>query len=595
MKQFLKQVLATVVGISLWMLAAILICVVSIIGMALSDSSTKAVKRGSVMRITLSGVLDERAQEADLMSIILGGETGGLGLDELLAGIDAAAKNDNVEGIYLEVGNFDGGTPALMQELRQALVQYKKDSGKWIVAYGDTYTQGAYYLCSVADRVMLNPEGLLDWHGLASQPMFYTDLLKKVGVRFQVFKVGKFKSAVEPYIATEMSEPNRQQVDSFLRSIWGQMLAEVGESRNLTAEQLNQLADTLTAMQPASLLLEHHMVDTLTYIDGVRDALRARLNVAEGKKLPFVSPADVIAAAKTKSNDDKIAVYYASGEIVQLAAQDLMSQGETISQDATVRELRKLRTDKSVKAVVLRVNSPGGSAYASEQIWRELQLLKAEKPVVVSMAGMAASGGYYISCGASKILAEPMTLTGSIGIFGLIPDASELLTEKLELHFDVVKTNAHSDFGAMGRPFNDSESAMMQAYVERGYDLFTRRVAEGRGLPQDSVDAIGQGRVWTGEQALKIGLVDQLGNLNDAIAEAAKLAKLTDYERVNYPEQVPWFEQMMNENQESYFDARMHQTLGSLSPAIDLLKILEQQRTPQQCVLARMPFELNLY
>ncbi|MBO4907070.1 MAG: signal peptide peptidase SppA [Bacteroidaceae bacterium] len=594
MKKFLKQVLATVVGISLWFLLAIVICIVSVICMSIGDSSTTAVKNGSVMRITLNGVLSERSQEADVMSLLMGGNTEGLGLDQLLAGIDAAAKNDKVEGIYLEVGAFDGGTPAMLQELRQALLKYKQDSGKWIIAYGDIYTQGAYYLCSVADKVMLNPEGMVDWHGLASQPMFYTDLLKKVGVKFQVFKVGKFKSAVEPYIATEMSEPNRQQVTSFLSSIWEQMVEEVGESRSLTAEQLNLMADTFITMQPSQMLVDYHMVDTLTYIDGVRTFLRNRLNLEEGKSIRFVSPADVVADADTDSHDDKIAVFYASGEIVQQVANSIASSEENIVQDEVVRELRKLRENEDIKAVVMRVNSPGGSAFASEQIWRELQLLKEQKPVVVSMGGMAASGGYYISCGASKIFAEPTTLTGSIGIFGLIPDASELLTEKLELHFDVVATNRHSDFGAMGRPFNAEEAALMQAYVERGYDLFTRRVAEGRGLPQDSVDAIGQGRVWTGEQAIQLGLVDQLGNLEDALAEAAKLANLTEYERVNYPEQISWIDRMMQDKPESYFDARLHEALGNLYPMVSTLQMLQYQRVPQQCVFTRLPFELNI-
>ena len=595
MKQFIKYVFATVVGISLWLFAAFVICIVSVVCMSLGDSSSQAVKEGSVMRITLNGVLNERTQETDFMSMVMGGSAEGLGLDQLLSSIDAAAKNDNVVGIYLEVGTFDGGTPAMLQELRQALVKFKKDSGKWIVAYGDIYTQGAYYICSVADQLMLNTEGMVDWHGLSAQPMFYTDLLKKVGVKFQVFKVGKFKSAVEPYIATEMSEPNREQVEAYLGSVWGQMVSEVGQSRKLSAEKLNQLADTFVTMQPAAMLVKQNLVDTLTYIDGVKESLRNRLSLDEDKAIPFVSPADVLAAADTEDHDDKIAIYYATGEIVQFAPQSLMSSEETIQQDPTLRELRKLREDDDVKAVVLRVNSPGGSAFASEQIWRELQLLKTKKPVVVSMGGLAASGGYYISCGASKIIAEPTTLTGSIGIFGLIPDASELLTQKLELHFDVVKTNAHSDFGAMGRPFNDEESALMQAYVERGYDLFTRRVAEGRGLSLDSVNAIGQGRVWTGEQAIKLGLVDKLGNLDDAVAEAAKLAKVTDYERATYPTPTPWYESLMNNNQESYFDARMRSTFGTLLPAINTLQLLQFQRTPQQCVFTRLPYEMNLH
>lgn len=489
----------------------------------------------------------------------------------------------------------------MLQELRQALAKYK-ESGKWIYAYGDTYTQGAYYLASVADKVVVNPHGMLDWHGLGGTPMFYTETMKKLGVKMQVFKVGTFKSAVEPYINTEMSEANRLQTTAYLTSIWNQMLEEVGQSRQLSVEQLNALADTLTLMQPTEYLVESHLVDTLSYIDGFKEVLRTKLGLKEKKPINFVSPAELVANIDKKDEKARIAVYYAYGEIVDQASISPLSAGETyIETMPTIRELQKLRKDEDVKAVVIRVNSPGGSAFASEQIWHEIQLLKAEKPVVISMGGLAASGGYYISCGANKIVAEPSTLTGSIGIFGMIPEGRELLQDKLGLRFDVVKTNKHSDFGAssvmgvMARGFDESESALMQAYIERGYDLFISRVAEGRGITKDSVDVIGQGRVWTGEQAIKIGLVDQIGNLEDAIAEAAKLAELEKYSTDSYPAPSNFIEQLFNEKKESYFDAHMRTALGDFYPMLSTMQWMMHPQRIDECVYARVPFDLKIW
>ena len=406
---------------------------------------------------------------------------------------------------------------------------------------------------------------------------------------------------MEPYILTEMSEPNRLQVTSFLNSIWKQMVKEVSESRNVTAEQLNAIADTVSALQPMEMLVEQGLVDTLAYVDGFKDMLRAKLELKEKKDIPFVSPAELVASADKDDEDDRVAVYYAYGEIVDSQTSGILPSTETqIVTMPTLRELQKLRKDEDVKAVVIRVNSPGGSAFASEQIWHEIQLLKAEKPVVVSMGGYAASGGYYISCGASKILAEPTTLTGSIGIFGMFPDGEELLTQKAGLHFDLAKTNKHSDFGSasvmglMARSFNAEESAILQAYIERGYDLFTSRVAEGRGLTKDSVDAIGQGRVWTGEQAIELGLVDQLGNLDDAIEEAAKLAELEEYSVDEYPAEPSWMDKLTKKGGDSYFDARLHKTLGNAYPLAMMLQQMLAATSIQQCVYARLPFGFEI-
>ena len=600
MKDFIKNVLATIVGLGLFLLISGIIFFVSLIGMAASEGGTTSVKNGSVLRINLAGSLEERADEQNPLSMIMGEQMATLGLDQLLDAIDEAATNDKVAGIYLEVSSsFAGGTPAMLQELRQALIKYK-ESGKWIVTYGDIYSQGAYYLASVADKIVVNPKGIVDWHGMASVPMFLTDLMKKAGVKMQVFKVGTFKSAVEPFINTEMSEPNREQVNAYLTSIWNQFVSEVGESRKLTPAQLNTLADSLIALQPTEQLIGNGLADTLAYIDGFKDMLRAKLNLKDKKPINFVSPADLVANADKKDEKARVAVYYAYGDIVDQASTNPLSSSATIETMPTIRELQKLRKDDKVKAVVIRVNSGGGSAFASEQIWHEVQLLKAQKPVVISMGGLAASGGYYISCGANKILAEPTTLTGSIGIFGMIPDGSELVEDKLGLHFDVVKTNRYADFGGanlMGlaaRPFNPDEAALMQAQIERGYDLFISRVAEGRGISKDSVDAIGQGRVWTGEQALKIGLVDQLGNLEDAIAEAAKLAELDKYSTDTYPAPADFMQQLLNQNQESYFDARMRASLGELYPMLTTMQWMLQQR-PERSIYARLPYELKIW
>ncbi len=602
MKDFLKYVCATVVGLGLACLLLFVFCMISLIGMSVSEGQTASVRKGSVLRINLTGALEERAPAENPLAMLMGESFESLGLDQLLDAVDEAATNDKVEGIYMEVSSsFAGGSPAMLQELRQALLKYK-ESGKWIYAYGDIYSQAAYYLASVADKVVVNPKGIVDWHGMGGVPVFFTETMKKMGVEMKVFKVGTFKSAVEPFILTEMSEANRLQTEAYLNSIWNQYCGEVAKSRKLTSEKLNLLADTLTAMHPTELLLESGLADTLAYIDGFKTMLRTKLGLKEKKPIKFVSPADLVAVADKKNEKARVAVYYAFGDIVDQAATNPLTAGSaTIETMPTIRELQKLRKDEKVKAVVIRVNSGGGSAFASEQIWHEVQLLKAEKPVVVSMGGMAASGGYYISCGANKILAEPTTLTGSIGIFGMIPDATELITEKLQLRFDVVKTNKHADFGApavygmLGRHFTDEESALMQAEIERGYDLFISRVAAGRGISKDSVDAIGQGRVWTGEQALKIGLVDQLGNLKDAIAEAAKLAKLDKYSVDAYPAQADFMTQLLNEKKESYFDEHMRASFGEIYPMLTTMQWMLQPKRIDQCVYARLPYELKIW
>lgn len=590
MKDFFKYVCATIVGIILTSVIMTVICIVSMAGMMASENMSEPVKDNSILRIKLQGTISEKGDDSNPMSFLMNtADMEDIALDVALDALKKAAKNDKVKGIYLE-GGILSSTPAELQELRQGLVEFKK-SGKWIVAYADQYSRAAYYLCSTADKVYMNPIGMLDWSGMASEPIFYKGLLEKVGVKMQVFKVGTYKSAVEPFINDQMSDANREQVTSFLGSIWGNMQKDVAKSRKLTVETLNALADTLAPLSDAEDFVKAGMIDKLCYKSEVKEALKKRLDLKEDDKLTFTTLNDVSKAENLNEKvDDEIAIYYAYGEINDDRTSGF-SQEHSITTKEMTMDLQKLANNKDVKAVVIRVNSPGGSAYASEQIWHEIELLKAKKPVVVSMGGMAASGGYYISCGANKIFAEPTTLTGSIGIFGIIPDASELLTKKLGLTFDVVKTNALSDFGAMGRPFNETECRLMQAYVNKGYDLFTSRVAKGRGMAQDSVKTIAEGRVWTGEQALNLGLVDKLGNLDDAVKAAAKLAKVEKYTIAQYPDVEPWYIGLLDKKTNDYMESHIRALLGdNYYSAFSLIRNLNNQNPIQ----ARIPFDPNI-
>lgn len=588
MKDFLKYTLATIVGIILTSIIITVICIISLAGMMASEGTSGSVENNSVLRIKLDGEVVERAGEGSPLDFLSQGEQTTIGLDQALDAINKAAKNDKVKGIYLEAGSL-AAYPADLQEMRQALVEFK-ESGKWVVAYGDDYSRGAYYLCSVADEVILNPSGMIDWSGMASRPIFFTGLMKKLGVKMQVFKVGTYKSAVEPFINTEMSEANREQVQSYLGSMWNNMQKDVAASRKLSVETLNAFADSTSVLAEANIYVKNKLADKLGYLSDVKEALKQRLELGEDDDLSFTNLADVAANNDLDEKlSDEVAVYYAYGEINDSPTKSF-NQEHSITTKETLTDLQKLRKNKDVKAVVIRVNSPGGSAFASEQIWHEVQLLRAEKPVVVSMGGVAASGGYYISCGANKIFADPTTLTGSIGIFGMIPDASELLTEKLGLSFDVVKTNAMSDFGAMGRPFNAAESAKLQKYINNGYELFTGRVAGGRGMAQDSVKAVAEGRVWTGEQALKIGLVDKLGNLNDAIKAAAELAEVEKYTVGRYPSPTPWYMGILDKEKNGYLEGQMRAALGEYYPAFSLIRRIGKMSPVQ----ARLPFDPDI-
>ena len=584
----MKQAFATVVGILIFTVAMGIIGVISILGMVASTDSTPKVKDNSVLVLNLNGVMQERSQD-DIYSFLTGGEVSSLGLDDLAEAIDKAKTDDNVKGIYIEAGMFAPDGPASVQALREKLVEFKK-SGKWIVAYGDQYTQSAYWLCSVADKVIVNPEGIVDWHGLCTETMYFKDLMAKFGVKMQIAKVGKFKSAVEPFFADKMSDANREQISVYLNGIWGNIVKEVAQSRKLDAKTLNAYADSLVTFASAEELLKMKLVDQVAYYDEVRAEIKKRLGLDEDDNISQVSVTQMCAQPNKNKADDRIAVYYAYGDIVS-DAQSEMTNGASICSANVVPDLEALMNDDDVKAVVLRVNSPGGSAYASEQIWRAVTRLKAKKPVVVSMGTYAASGGYYISCAANYIYAEPTTLTGSIGIFGMFPDVSGLLTDKLGLKFDQVKTNKYSNFGTTSRPFNEEEMQYLTNMIDRGYKTFTKRVSDGRKIPVERVYEIAEGRVWLGQDALKIKLVDGIGGIEQAVAKAAELAKVKDYRTKAYPAKADMFESLLNRASSeggNYLDGKLRSTLGEYYAPFMFLKQLDRQ----DAIQARMPINV---
>ena len=590
MKDFLKFTLATVVGIVLSGIVIFFIGVIGVVGMMSSSESETVVKKNSVMMLDLNGVLSDRVQENPFAKL-MGNESSSYGLDDILASIKKAKEHENIKGIYIQASSL-GTSFASLQEIRTALSDFK-ESGKWIITYGDNYTQGLYYLSSVADKVMLNPKGSIEWKGLAAKPIFYKGLLEKIGVEMQIFKVGTYKSAVEPFINTEMSPENREQVTEYANSVWNSLVNEVSTSRNLTSEQLNELADQMLMFKPAEESVEAGLIDTLIYHNDIRSYLKTQVGLDEDDSLPVLALNDMINVKKNVPKDKSgniVAVYYASGSIVSSAPSSSMSNEEYIASEKVIKDLRKLQKDKDVKAVVLRVNSGGGSAFASEQIWYAVEELKKEKPVVVSMGDYAASGGYYISCGADWIVAEPTTLTGSIGIFGMMPN-TQGLTNKLGLKFDVVKTNKFSDIGTTTRPVSSEERALIQININDGYDLFIGRCAEGRGMTKEQIDQIGQGRIWTGNKAMALGLVDELGGIDRALEVAIKKAEIDAYTVLSYPEQESFFASLLNEKPTNYIETQvLKSNLGHYYKDFSLLKNLENADYLQ----ARMPFSLSL-
>lgn len=558
MKSFFKTLFASTIGVIIGVSILVFLGFFIIIGISMSSGSeTYNLKDKTVLKIELDGTVSDRDNSSPFSAFLSDGNE--MVLDDIVDAIMKAKENDEIKGIYIKAGNFYSGI-ANLEPIRKALIEFRK-SDKFVVAYSDNYSQGTYYLASTANKVILNPKGHLDFHGLAAINVFVKGLYENLGVKFQVYKVGTYKSAVEPYIQDKMSDANRLQTESFMNSVWDHLLKNISESRNISVEQLNKYADQFLTFTEPDSLLKYKMVDTLMYSTSMEDYLKTLVGEEKDKKLRIATVGNLksVSFKKESKSKDKIAVLYAEGSILHQGSKPNPLFSETaITAEEYVKELQKLKDDESVKAVVFRVNSPGGSAYASEQIWNAVVELKAVKPVIVSMGTYAASGGYYISCAANSIVAEPTTLTGSIGIFGLIPDGTEL-AKKMGLSFDEVKTNKHSAFGgqtfgipflvsAQSRGFTDDESALLQGYIERGYDLFITRCADGRSKTKVEIDSIGQGRVWTGLQALEIGLVDKIGGLNDAIKIAAETAQLSEYSISKYPAKKDFFVQLMEES-----------------------------------------------
>ena len=591
MKDFLKFTLATVTGIILSSIVLFIIGMVTLFGIVSTADTETIVKKNSVMMLDLNGVLVERTQESPLgiLSQLFSNDSNTYGLDDILSSIKKAKENENIKGIYLQASML-GTSYASLQEIRNALLDFK-ESGKFIIAYGDSYTQGLYYLSSVADKVLLNPKGMIEWKGIASAPLFYKDLLQKIGVEMQVFKVGTYKSAVEPFISTEMSPANREQVTAFINSIWGEVTQGVSASRSLPVDSLNALADRMLMFYPAEESVQCGLADTLIYRNDVRDYLKQWAELKEDDRLPILGLSDMINVKKNTPKDKSgniVAVYYASGEITDYSGSSASEEG--IVGTKVIRDLRKLKENDDVKVVVLRVNSPGGSAFASEQICHAVKELKTKKPVIVSMGDYAASGGYYMSCMADTIVAEPTTLTGSIGVFGMIPNLKEL-SEKVGLTFDVVKTNKFADLGVIMRPFNQDEKALIQMSVAQSYDTFISRCAEGRHMTKEAIEKVGEGRVWTGEMAKELGLVDVLGGIDTALEIAVRKAGIEGYTVVSYPAKQDLLSSLLDTKPTNYVESQILKSkLGEYYQQFGMLKNLKERSMIQ----ARIPFELNI-
>ena len=591
MKDFIKNVLATMVGMFGFFIVMGVIGMMSIIGMIASGNAAQNVEKNSVFVLNLSGTISEQGSENPL-SMFTGDNSLNSGLNDILSSIKKAKANDDIKGIYIEAGAL-AANYATLQEIRNALADFRK-SGKWIVAYGDFYTQGAYYVASVADKVYINPKGIVDWHGIGAQTMFYKDFMAKFGVKWEVVKVGTFKSATETFTEEKMSDANRLQTQTFIDGTWRNVCDAVSKSRGISVDSLNSYADSYLALQATETLVKAKMVDGMMYGDQVKDAVKKMMKLEKDDDIAQLTLNDMLNVKGGKVEGSEIAVYYAEGDIVQdPKAATMFGNNNYIASRKVCKDLEDLMNDDDVKAVVVRINSGGGDAYASEQMWHQMSELRKVKPVVVSMGDYAASGAYYMSAPASWIVAQPNTLTGSIGIFAVIPDLSGLVTTKLGVRFDEVKTNRNSTFGnLMARPFNAEEKAMLQASVNRGYSLFRQRVADGRRLPVESVEKIAQGRVWLATDALNIKLVDQLGGIDDAVKKAAELAKLKDYYTSDYPAAASWMDAMLSSMSSSgtYLDEQLRQTLGDFYQPFTMLRSIDKR----EAIQARIPYAISI-
>ena len=593
MKDFFKNVAATIVGLFAFGLIMTILGFICIIGMVASSNSKPALKDNAVMVLKLQGQIEDRSED-NWLGELTGEQFNNLGMNKILSSIRKAKDEDKVKGIYLETGILETDY-ATLQEIRNALADFKK-SGKWIIAYGDALSQGGYYLASVANKVYVNPEGNVDWHGIASQPQYIKDVAAKFGVHFTVVKVGKYKSYTETYTEDKMSDANREQVSRYIGGLWQQMLADVSKSRNIRKDSLNHYADGLMVFDDTKLLKSRKMVDGFCYYDEIRDVVKKQLGLKTDEAINQVDYNDVdMAIDDSNLMGEEIAVYYCQGSIVRMETPSIYGSEQQIVSTKVIKDLQELADNSQVKAVVLRINSGGGDAYASEQIWRAVKELNKKKPVVVSMGGMAASGAYYMSMGAQYIMAQPTTLTGSIGIFGALPDFSDLMTKKLGFKYDEVKTNRNSAYASAGmsRPWSAEEIATMQNYVNRGYSLFRKRVAEGRKMSTEQVEKIAQGRVWLGTDAKNIKLIDGFGGLSDAIDKAAELAHLSSYQAVEYPAMAGWMEQLLDMaggNKGTYLDEQLRLALGDLYQPFIMIRNMKEKEPIQ----AALPYVLNI-
>jgi len=587
MKSFFKYVLATVLGIILSSILLFFIFVGSIGAMISSQDQPVKIDKHTVLHLELSSPIADRSSKNPMESFDFQSfqPVNQLGLNEIIANIKKAKEDENIDGIYLDFTIIPAGM-ATIEEIRSALLDFKA-SGKFIISYADTYTQSTYYLASVADKVYLNPEGLLTWTGMRSEIMFFKEALEKLGIEAQIIRHGKFKSAVEPFMYNQMSEDNREQVMTYMGSIWDHMLTHIAETRNLSVEQLNKLADNLT-LHNANAALENGMVDELKYKDEILAELKERTERKEKEEIKSIQLAKYNKVPKERKSleKNKIALVYASGSVI-------MGEGAegTIGSDRISRAIREARKDTTIKAIVFRVNSGGGSALASEVIWREVKLAQQVKPVIASLGDVAASGGYYIVAPAEKIVANPNTITGSIGVFGMIPNGKELLNDKLGIHVDVVKTNKHADIYSFSRPLSAKERATIQLGVENTYETFITHVAEGRGMTKEDVDEIGQGRVWSGANAMEIGLVDEFGGMDKAIELAAQSASLEKYRVVELPKLKDPFQQLLEDFQGNMKASFLKKELGNEYRYYEKIQTIKNLKGIQ----ARIPYDVELY
>lgn len=577
MKNFLKQVLATILGLFIFSILWVILFF-AMVGVAMSGSGAVTVKDNTVFELNLDGTLVERSHDDILNNLLveIDNSEAEIALDEIMDGIDKATTNDNIKGIYVKVGNLTASS-ASIQEIYKGLQRFK-ETGKFIVVYADYYGNGSYFLSSIADKVYMNPQGMLALTGINVTSMFFKGLFDKIGIQMQIFKVGTFKSAVEPYTQTSMSEANRLQLSTFANSVWGEITGTIASNRGITVDEVNRYVDMGAFYGEPQEAVKYKLIDSLVYQGDMENILEA----LAGKDYNTLDLKDMALVTKTdKRSKNRIALVYAVGAI------DDYSTNSGIDSEEISKELLKLADDDKIKAVVLRVNSPGGSAYGSEQIWHAVGEVKRQKPMVVSMGDYAASGGYYIACPADRIFAQPTTLTGSIGIFGMFPNTQGLM-DKIGVTFDNVKTNKYSDLGAGYRPMTAEEKAIVQNYIERGYDLFTKRCADGRGISQDSIKAIAEGRIYSGIDALRIGLVDELGGINEAIAYAAQKAGLQDYSIKYYPAQKNTMEQLADIFSTSIEQRIIRSQLGGNYQIFEAIQKAQQQSGIQ----AIMPYTL---